>query len=163
MTAQHPDEYVIKRYEDAIKYYWRSSKLNKRAYKLTRSLTVILGATVTLVASLSSAKFIASSAGWTISFAIATPVLAAVLTIVGGFSQAFHWGAAWNDMVLYAERLEKERDRFMVTDSKDREPAKEVAILGDLVLEETRDFFQRVIGGEKAGKEEPQEPGEPTQ
>jgi hypothetical protein len=162
MTAQHPDEYVIKRYEDAIKYYWKSSKQNKRAYKLTRSLTVILGATVTLVASLSSARFIASSPGWTISFAIATPVLAALLTIVGGFSQAFQWGATWHDMVFNAERLEKERDRFVVTDSKDREPAKEVAILGDLVLEETRNFFQRIIGGEKTAKNEPPKPGEPT-
>ncbi|NKB62119.1 MAG: hypothetical protein GKR95_08275 [Gammaproteobacteria bacterium] len=40
---QVKDEYIGVRYEDAINYYWDSSKSNKRWYKITRSLTVILG------------------------------------------------------------------------------------------------------------------------
>jgi hypothetical protein len=146
------NEYVEERYNHAIDYYWKASRHNKRSYKLTRSLILILGSLVTLIASLSSAAFVTSSLLWDKVFAIGTPVIAAILTIVGGFSQTFQWGAAWQDMVITAQRLEKERDRFLVTKAEERDLAKEVDILSTFVLEETQSFFQRIIGGAKKGK-----------
>lgn len=153
MNAESSEDYILQRYNTAIEYYWKASRHNKRAYKLTRSLTVILGAIVTVVTSLSSAEFIASNQLWDTAFAIAAPVLAAMLAIVGGFSQSFQWGAAWRDMVINAQRLERERDRFQVTPPQERDPAGEVAILNGYVMEETQSFFQRIVGGGKNGRD----------
>ncbi|MCP4268206.1 MAG: DUF4231 domain-containing protein [Candidatus Brocadiaceae bacterium] len=83
------NKYVEDRYNEAINYYWKVSRHNKRAYKLTRSLTLVLGALVTLIASISSAKFVSGVPFWGNFLAIATPVLAAILAISGGFSQTF--------------------------------------------------------------------------
>ena len=157
---ESPDDYVLRKYSSDIEFYWRASRHNKKSYKLTRSLVVILGAIVTLVASLSSATFITSNPFWDTAFAIAAPVLAAILTIAGGFSQSFQWGAAWRDMVLNAERLERERDRILVTKPEERDPAKELAILNDLVIEETQTFFQRILGGAKNERDEKHAQGE---
>ena len=44
------DLYIQNRYKAVIEYYWKASKNNKRWYKVTRTLTVILGASVTLIA-----------------------------------------------------------------------------------------------------------------
>ena len=151
---QDDKDHVLERFDEAIKYYWRASRHNKKWYKVTRILVVILGATVTLVASLSSASFIEGHSGWDMGFAIASPVLAAILTIAGGFSQTFHWGAAWRDMVLNAQRLERERDQILVADEQDRDHAKELAILNEIVITETKGFFQRVLGGAKGVKGE---------
>ena len=150
--SESVSKFVEKRYQSAIDYYWKASRHNKRAYKLTRSLVLILGAVVTLVTSLSSAAFITSSTFWDRFFTIGGPVLAAILTIVGGFSQAFQWGAAWNDMVMTAQRLEKERDRFLVTKPEERDLIKEVNLLNDFVLDETEGFFQRILGSTKSEK-----------
>jgi hypothetical protein len=151
-NVETTDEYVLQRYRKAIKYYWDASRHNKRAYKTTRSLVVILGALVTLAASLSSSEFIVSSTFWKTTLAIAAPVLAAILTIAGGFSQSFHWGAAWRDMVLNAERLEGELDRLLVTGKEERDQIKELAVLNELVIEESETFFQRILGGSKQHK-----------
>lgn len=158
-NVESADDYVIQRYRSAIGYYWRASRNNKRAYKTTRSLVTILGALVTLVASLSSSGFIKSSSFWETTFAIAAPVLAAILTIVGGFSQSFQWGAAWRDMVLNAERLESEMDRILVTKPENRDQVKELAILNELVVEESETFFQRMLGGSKRDKNDKEEQG----
>ena len=149
-NAEFPDDYVLQRYSSAIEYYWRASRHNKHAYKLTRGLLVVLGALVTLVASLSSASFVAAHPLLDLVFAIATPVLAACLAIIGGFAQSFHWGAAWRDMAMNAERLEEERDRLLVTKAEERDPAKELATLNTLLLSETQTFFQRILGGGNA-------------
>ena len=153
MNAKPNEEYVLKRFAGCIEYYWRASRRNKRAYKITRTVVVILGALVTLLSSLSSAEFIVAIPFWKLAFAIATPVLAAILTIAGGFSQTFHWGAAWRDMVLNAARLERERDRILVTPAEERDNTKDLDILSDLVITETQSFFHRVLGGAK--KENP--------
>lgn len=145
-AALHADllRVVLDKYEKKIEYYWKASQSNKRSYKMTRYLTIILGAVLTMIASLSAAKFIT---GWVATlFAVATPVLAATLAIVGGVSQAFQWGAAWSDMVITATRLERERDRLAVTPPDQVDPIKEMAILDGLVLEETQGFFQRLFG-----------------
>lgn len=147
-------EFVKERYDKAISYYWGASRSNKRWYKLTRSLTVVLGASVTLIASLSSAEFVDTNTFWNPVFAIGTPVLAAVLSIIAGFSQSFQWGATWQDMVMTAQRLEKERDRFLVTDPKDRDLLKEVAILNDYIIQESEGFFGRLLGSARAGIEQ---------
>jgi hypothetical protein len=114
---------------------------------------IVLGALVTLVSSLTATNSIAGN--WGIVFAVATPLLAASLAIVGGVSQAFQWGAAWADMVISATRLEKERDRIAVTPSDQIDPIKEMALLDDIVLSETQGFFQRLLGSGGPAKSEP--------
>ncbi len=141
--AQH---LILQRYNDRVRYYWAASRYNKRSYKATRYLTVLLGALVTLISSIASADFIKASKGMAVTFAVATPLLAAFMAVVGGVSQAFQWGAAWSDMVLTATRLEKERDRVAVTPLAELDPIKEMALLDDLVLSETQTFFQRLFG-----------------
>jgi hypothetical protein len=86
---------VLRRYEESIDFYWRSSRRNKRGYKATRYLTVLLGALVTLISSLSAAEFIKSSPAWALSFSILTPVFAATLAIVSGFSSGVLRGGRW--------------------------------------------------------------------
>jgi hypothetical protein len=145
-------QYVLERYDQSIRYYWRASNATKRWYKWTRYLTVVLGATVTLLASLSSSELVTGS--WVTSIGLVTPVGAAILTVVGGLSQSFQWGAAWQEMVLTAERLERERDRILVTES---DPAQDLDILNRLVLAESRGFFTRILGAVQAsiGDEKP--------
>jgi Protein of unknown function (DUF4231) len=143
-------EYVRERYEDAIDYYWKASRSNKRAYKMTRILTLVFGSLVTLASSLASASFITDNTFWDYAFAIGTPILAATLAFLGGFSQTFQWGAAWQDMVLTGERLQKERDRFMVTKPEDLNLPDEMKLLNDFVLEESQGFFERILGRAKA-------------
>jgi hypothetical protein len=145
-TTPEMQKLLLDRYDQRIGYYWKASQYNKRSYKVTRYLTVLLGAVLTLTASLSSADFIKSSNQLAFLFAVLTPLLAASMAIVGGISQAFQWGAAWSDMVITATRLEKERDRIAVTPAQQLDPVKEMGLLDDLVLTETQGFFQRLFG-----------------
>ncbi len=145
---------VLDRYNQRVAYYWKASQYNKRSYKATHYLLIVLGALVTLISSLSSADFVKASSILAVSFAVGTPLLAASMAIVGGISQAFQWGAAWSDMVITATRLEKERDRVAVTPPAELDPVKEMALLDDLVLNETQGFFQRLFGSGGPGKSE---------
>lgn len=139
------DKHINDRYAEAINYYWKASKNNKKWYKLTRSLTVIFGALVTLIASLSSSNLIKSTV-FENYFIIATPIIAACLTIIAGFSQSFQWGSAWQNMVLTAQLLQKEYDRFLVTSHAEIDLAKEADVLNNFVLTETEGFFERMLG-----------------
>ena len=76
--ARAPDvpdvnRYVLERYSKRAACYWQASRHNKRAYKVMRYLTVILGALVTLLSSLSSADFVQGSLE--VGFAVLTPHL----------------------------------------------------------------------------------------
>jgi Protein of unknown function (DUF4231) len=134
---------LLDRYQERIQYYYKASQNNKRAYKTARYLTVVLGALVTLLASLSSAYFVRGT--WLeTGFYVLTPLLAAGLAIVGGFSQNFQWGAAWSDMRIAAERLETERDRISATPPDQIDAVRELALLDAMVLDETRAFFHLV-------------------
>jgi hypothetical protein len=138
---------VLDRYQERIQYYAKASENNKRAYKTARYLTVVLGALVTLLASLSSAYFVRGT--WLeTGLDVLTPLLAAGLAMVGGFSQNFQWGAAWSDMRIAAERLEAKRDRIFVTSPGQIDAVRELAVLDAMVLDETRGFFQRLFGKE---------------
>lgn len=139
------EEYVLKQYGEKINYYWTASRSNKNAYKRYRSLSVILGALVTLVSSMAAAEFVQSVTALRIGFAVTTPLIAATLTIIGGLGQSFHWGATWRDMVVNATRLEKERDRFFATKPEDRNLQQELDTLNTIVVSETINFFQRVL------------------
>ncbi len=152
LAASDARQVVLRRYQECIQYYWNSSRYNKRSYKATRYLTVLLGALVTLISSLQSADFIKASKGAAVTFAIATPLLAALMAVVGGISQAFQWGAAWSDQVITATRLEQQRDRISVLPEPEFDPVKELALLDDLVLNETQGFFQRIFGSGGPGK-----------
>jgi hypothetical protein len=135
---------LLDRYQERIQYYSKAAQNNRRAYKTARYLTVVLGALVTLLASLSSAYFIRGT--WLeTGFDVLTPLLAAGLAVVGGFSQNFQWGAAWSDMRIAAERLESERDRISVTPPDQIDAVRELALLDAMVLDETRGFF-RLVG-----------------
>jgi hypothetical protein len=143
-NAEDAKKRILERYDQRIAYYWKASKYNKRYYKMTRFLLIILGAAVTLISSLTSA--ISIKGPLAVLPAITTPILAACLAIVGGFSQAFQWGAAWSDQVLTAMRLEKGRDRISVTPAIQLDPIKEMQILDETVMSETEGFFQRLFG-----------------
>jgi hypothetical protein len=142
------NEFVLSRYKRQIDYYWKAGGINKRTYKFNRSMVIILGAAVTLLSSLASASFIENNSWLNIIFAVGTPVTAAVLTMINGFIQSFQSGAAWRDMVLNAERLEKERDRFLATPEKDRNYKRELDILDSIVLNESTAFFKRIMDSE---------------
>jgi hypothetical protein len=146
------EKYIEERYKSQIDYYWGKSKSNKNMYKQSRSWIIALGALVTLISSLSTADFIQSHEGWRIGFAVATPVLAAVLTVLNGLSQNFHWGATWRDMVVSATRLQKEKDRILATSPEKRNFERELDTLNAIVLEETTNFFQRVLDSEVKSK-----------
>jgi hypothetical protein len=145
---------VLDRYQERIKYYSKASRNNKRAYKTARYLTVVLGALVTLLASLSSAYFVRGTR-LEIAFDLLTPLLAAGLAIVGGFSQNFQWGATWSDMVIAAERLETERNRIVATFPGQLDPLKESALLDEMVMDETKAFFHRLFGSSSPEKPPP--------
>lgn len=148
------EQYILKQYKDKIDYYWAASRSNKNAYKRYRTWSIVLGALVTLVSSISAAEFIQSVDGLRIGFAIATPIIAAFLTVIGGLGQNFHWGATWRDMVVNATRLEKERDRFLATKPEERDFKKELDTLNSIILEETKNFFQRVLDSEVKPKDQ---------
>jgi hypothetical protein len=148
------EQYILKKYEDRVNYYWKASRNNKNSYKRYRSWTIFLGSLVTLVSSISAAEFVQRPEWLRISFAIATPVIAATLTVISGLGQNFHWGSTWRDMVINAVRLEKERDRFLATKKENRDLEKELELLNSIVLEETRSFFQRVLDSELKPREQ---------
>ena len=142
------DKHVYEAYRDQIKYYRDKSVFNRRNYKAYRFLTVFLGSLVTLIASLSISDII-QSVGWLGStFALATPVLAFLLTVINTLSQNFQWGATWRDMSINAQRLEKERDRFLTTPVGKRDYKHELKVLNMIVLQETHAFFQRILDAE---------------
>ena len=149
------EEYVLNLYKSKIDYYWGSSSSNKKAFKLYRTWTIILGSLVTLISSIAAAEFLQEPEWLKNSFSVATPVIAATLTIISGLGQNFHWGSTWRDMVINATRLEKERDRFLATKHEKRNYVKELDILNSIVLEETRNFFQRVLDSEIKPKDQP--------
>lgn len=149
------EQYILKKYDDRINYYWKASRSNKNAYRRVRLWTVILGSLVTLISSISAAEFVQRPEWLRILFAVATPVIAASLTIISGLGQNFHWGSTWRDMVINAVRLEKERDQFLATKQEKRNFERELDTLNLIVLEETRNFFQRVLDSEIKPKEQP--------
>jgi len=140
------DSLIRKRYQGAIDYYWKTSKSNKRWYKITRSLTVIIGAIVTLIAALTSSEVFAETPVIRTIFTLGTPILAAVLTIVAGFSQSFQWGSAWHNMVITAQNLQKEFDKYQVTPLEEINFAEEAEMLNQFVIIESEGFFSRMLG-----------------
>ena len=148
------DDYVLNQYKSKIDYYWSASSSNKKAFKRYRTWTIILGSLVTLISSISAAEFLQDPAWIKNTFSVATPIIAVTLTVISGLGQNFHWGSTWRDMVINATRLEKERDRFLATKKEKRDLEKELDILNSIVLEETRNFFQRVLDSEIKPKEQ---------
>ena len=145
-TAVDKDNYIQNRYKNAIEYYWAASRANKRWYKITRTLTVVIGALVTLIASLSSSSYIEGIVGLKVAFALGTPLLAAALTITAGFSQSFQWGSAWQNMVLTAQKLQSEFDTYLVTPLEQRDHAAEAGKLNEFIIVESEGFFERMLG-----------------
>jgi hypothetical protein len=141
-------KYVIKRYEDSINYYWKNGGINKRIYRRNRVLIIVLGALVTLLSSLISASFVEANAILKMTFAVVTPASAALLTIISGLTQSFQSGAAWRDMVLNAERLEKERDRFLATPDTAKNYRRELNVLNTIIVNESTAFFKRILDSE---------------
>jgi hypothetical protein len=140
-TENEQDKHIRGSYEGAIKYYWASSKSNKKWYKLTRSLTIIVGALVTLIASLASSKLFVNYQALEIIFALGTPILAAVLTVIAGFSQGFQWGSAWQNMVITAQYLQREYDKYLVKPESERNYVEEAEKLNNYVINESVGFF----------------------
>ena len=156
------DKYVHQAYEKQIDWYWKASSSNKKSYKRYRFWTVVLGALVTLIASLTTTEFITRNELVGDIFTILTPILAATLTIINTLSQNFQWGATWRDMVVNATRLQREKHRFLATDSKNRKHKKELVLIHTIVLEETEAFFKRILDTEAIPMEAPKDQDETT-
>lgn len=149
--------YVIKRYEDSINYYWKNGGINKRIYRRNRVLIIVLGALVTLLSSMLSASFIEGNPLLKTTFAVVTPASAALLTIISGLTQSFQSGAAWRDMVLNAERLEKERDRYLATPEAARNYRRELNTLNTIIVNESTAFFKRILDSEYGADDDEKE------
>lgn len=140
------DAYVHQAYESAINYYRHAGKVTKRSYKIFRFLTIFLGALVTLISSLAATKYVESwPPEWQTAIVIATPVIAATLSIITGLSQSFQWGSTWRDISIHAQKITAERDRFLATDFASRNHAQELETLNKLLMQETESFFQRIL------------------
>jgi len=139
--------YLLSRYPDRVRYYWHTSRSNKNYYKRSRYLAVVFGALVTFTSALVSADFVNGSPGLDLAIRIATPVLALFLTILTGFAQTFQWGATWRDMVINAEYLEKDQDRIALSPAAELDFVAESDHLNDLVINESKGFFERILGG----------------
>jgi len=150
LNINNTDQYIQSRYREAIDYYWDASRNNKKWYKTTRLLTVIFGALVTLIASLASSKYFEDILFLEVLFALGTPILAALLTIIAGFSQSFQWGSTWQNMVLTAQHLQKEFDNYLVKPENERDYPAEVEKINNFVIEESQGFFERMLGGARS-------------
>lgn len=139
------DKYVHQAYDKQIDWYWGASTKNKKSYKWYRTWTVILGALVTLIASLSTTRVIAENKIIAPVFMLLTPILAATLTIMNSLSQNFQWGATWRDMVVSATRLQKARSAFLATPPEERNHKEELIRINEITLSETEAFFQRIL------------------
>ena len=139
------NQYVLQQYRELIDYYWNASRANKNGYKYSRYLIIVLGSLVTLLTSLVASSVIMDWGLYNFLL-ILSPVLAACLTILGGFSQNFHWGSAWREMVLTAMELERAFHRLRVTPDEERDPVSEMELLHDLMLTEGKNFFDRLVG-----------------
>ena len=151
---------VIERYQDQIDYYWTRGKSHKRRFVAGRALTIILGAVVTLLATRTSAEFVTRADTWDTILRSATPLVAALLAIVGGLSQSFEWGASWREMALAATRLEAELDRIETTPADELDLREEIAYLDAIVLAESRGYFDRILGRSEPADPERPSPGE---
>ena len=139
------DAYVHNAYENAINYYRKSSSNTKRSYKAYRFFSIFLGALVTLISSLAATHYVEDRPLLNAIFAIATPVIAATLSIITGLSQSFQWGSTWRDLTVHAQKIAGERDRFLATDLEARDYKMELETLNGLLLNETESFFQRIL------------------
>ncbi len=149
-------EALLERYADQIDWYWTNSSRQKKRFIYTRFTILVLGAVVTLVASLAAATFVEGNSFWDTSFKILTPVLAAVLAVITGLTQTFQWGAAWREMNLAAMALEKERDRIRLTPAYKVDAVAEIERFNDLVIDETRRYFERVTAAARNDEVEAQ-------
>lgn len=137
------DKYVQQSYDKNIDWYWKASSSNKRSYKRYKFYTIALSALVTLFSALSSSEYITSNNFLRSEFAIATPVLAATLMMISSFSQNFQWGASWRDMVITAQKLQREKHRFLTTAPENRDYQQELRIIDEMTIEEAQAFFER--------------------
>ena len=145
IPEEQRNQYVLQQYKKHIKYYWNASRANKNGYRYTRYLIIILGSLVTLITSLTASSII-ENMGLDEFLQILAPVLAAALTILGGFSQNFHWGLAWREMVLTVIELERVYHKLRITPEEERDPVSEIELLHELILTEGRNFFERLVG-----------------
>lgn len=152
--------YVHSAYESALNYYRSARRKTKRSYKTYRFLSIFLGSLVTLISSLSVTSYVQDRPVVAGIFAVATPVIAATLSVITGLSQSFQWGSSWRDMSVHAQKITIERDRFLASEPETRDHVKELAILNNLLLNETESFFQRILDSQMGDRTPPSKNGE---
>jgi len=140
IPEEQRNQYVLQQYKKHIDYYWNASRANKNGYRYTRYLIIILGSLVTLITSLTASRVI-EAMGMGEILLILAPILAASLTILGGFSQNFHWGLAWREMVLTVMELERIYHKLRITPDELRDPINEIDQLHELLLAEGKNIF----------------------
>jgi hypothetical protein len=146
--SEFEDDYVVLRFKEKIDWYWKNAKYNKFWYKFLRGFIIIVGTLVTLVTTLLAAGndeyviFIPRN-----YLIFSAPILAALLTLLNTFSQNYRYGAAWKDMILNAEKLEKELDKYLLDSDRNSRKNNYLEQLHKYVIEETESFFERVLSG----------------
>lgn len=143
------NQYVMSKYEEKINYYRKEAKINEQKHNFIVYTKVVLAVLVTLLTSITSLELVAS-VNWLKSiFDVITPLIAAALTFLVVSNPNIHWKEVSRDMAFRAVRLERERERYTNTPSEQKNYEKELAILTEeVVLEETKLFFRRVLDSE---------------
>lgn len=59
-------------------------------------------------------------------------------------------------MVLTAEQLQKEFDKYLITPENERNLSEEADKLNDFVITESEGFFERMLGGAKPRNNKPE-------
>jgi hypothetical protein len=69
-----------------------------------------------------------------------------MLTIIAGFSQSFQWGSTWQNMVITAQELQREFDKYLVTPEEKKNYLEEAEKLNSYVIRESQGFFEKMLG-----------------
>jgi len=139
------NNYILRTYRENIDLSWRNAASSKRTYYLNRIMPILLGGILTFATTISSTQYISANETLKAIFAIATPLLAVALTVTNELTKINKPAESWRDMVVFAEKLEKERDRFLATKPGKRNHKKELDKIRSLVIRESRTFFRRTL------------------
>ena len=138
-------EYIIKKYDSNILYYWSSARSNKNLFKSTRRWPITLGALISLLTTLSLASFIEEVEYIRIFFAVVIVMLATMQSYFNEVSRNQNWGESWQKMTIAALKLEKEKDRLLSSEPSSINIQAELMILHNLLINETETFFKKAL------------------
>jgi hypothetical protein len=140
------DGYILETYETKIRYYWKEAGFNRKKSRFSNSAIIILGILLTIITTITALDMVPANYWINTVIKIATPILAATITLLVGFLRKFQWGAKWRDMVAIAIRIEKERDRFLATPPVKRNYDEELSIIKNIAQSAFLFAFEDALG-----------------